>query len=163
MSSDLANLKAACHARTAASESDRINEGESLWIAGLAVAADVGHVGLSMGNGHSVVVSESSILEVTKDKDLYFVRVKAGTTALVRSEIITTLRDNACACSEASPPSSAAKPGGGSGGRQVIPSIGTVTCFTFNSCSDYIDSKGVSRRVCVPAPICHRNDPAGSA
>ena len=66
MSSDrsgLESLKAACHAREGPSESEKISEGESLWLAGLPVPAEAGHVGLSMGEGHSVIVSESSILK----------------------------------------------------------------------------------------------------
>jgi hypothetical protein len=57
MNSDLTDLKNACNARGVVSDSVKISEGESLWIIGLPVTADEGQIGLSMGEGHSLIVS----------------------------------------------------------------------------------------------------------
>jgi hypothetical protein len=160
MNSELANLKAACRAATARNESDRIKDGESLWIAGFPVTADPGHVGLSMGEGHSVVVSESSILEVVKDGELYLVRVRAGTAALVRSEMVATLREDECDCPDTEFSSLAARPAAGSGGRQPVSSVGSLICRRVTFCADYVDAKGYVRRVCVPSLSCRRSGPA---
>jgi hypothetical protein len=103
MNADLDALKAACRPTTAAKDSEKLSEGESFWIMGVPVAAEKGCIGLSMGAGHSVLIKDTSILEVNKNGVQYFVRVKAGTSALVRHETLTTLQSPKCNCSKAAP------------------------------------------------------------
>ena len=142
----LESLKAACNARKIPSDMDKISEGESLWLAGLPVPAETGYIGLSMGQGHSVVFEESSIIEVVKEGDYYLVRVKAGTTAVVRSEGVITLHEKRCSCSQASARSAAGTAGGGRGG---VWNPCNVQCHWELRCS----TSG-RYRVCVPVPIC---------
>ena len=156
MTNDLTSLKAACQARAVASDTEKISEGESFWLAGFAAPAEAGYIGLSMGQGHSVTVAESSILEVVKESDHYLVRVKAGTTALVRSEAVITLQDEKCACSHMSAPtsaqSSARSPastatGGGRNGGVWNPC--NVQCHWELRCG-----QSGRYRFCIPVPVC---------
>lgn len=146
MSNDLTSLKAACHARAVASDVEKISEGESLWLAGLPVPAEAGYIGLSMGQGHSVVLGESSILEVMKEGDRYLVRVKAGTTALVRSEGVITLHEQRCSCSQASAASTAGTAGGG---RGEFWNPCNVQCHWELRCG-----QSGRYRFCIPVPVC---------
>jgi hypothetical protein len=154
MNNHLESLKAACRATGVPSESERIREGETLWLAGFAVPAEAGHIGLSMGEGHAVIVSEASIVEVDKDQDLYLVRVKVGATAFVRTETTTTIRHELCDCSEGSPRSIAAvrtdTGGGGSGSGGFCLPFCDIVAF----CTPYRDKSGRVRRACVLAPVC---------
>lgn len=156
MNSDLEELKAACRARANPSDSDMIREGESVWIMGFPTPADAGHVALSMTDGHAVVVSESSILEVRKDEGRYLVRVRAGTPAVVRSQAVVSLRDTACACA-GEPATSAAANSSGGGGSHPDPKSDTdcwLTCRWFNVCHPYQPKGGGTLRICVPALVC---------
>jgi hypothetical protein len=158
MNDHLESLKAACRARGMLSESERIREGESLWFAGVEIPAEAGHVGLSMGERHSVIVSESSILEVEKEKDteLYFVRVKAGATALVRSEAVMTVSRQHCDCSRAPARTSEQEAGesGGSSGSGGLAGLCDVTCQIGQICAQYTDRAGYVREICVPIIQC---------
>lgn len=154
MTHDLTSLKAACQARTAASDAEKISEGESFWLMGHPVPADAGYISLSMGQGHSVTVAEAAILEVGKEGEHFLVRVQAGTAALVRSEAVITLRDSPCGCAHtpghAAAPSAARPPAGtvgGAGGGVWNPC--NVQCHWEWRC-------GHSGRytVCIPVPIC---------
>jgi hypothetical protein len=155
MNDHLESLKGACRTRGVLSESEKIMEGESLWLAGVAIPAEAGYVGLSMGEGHSVMVSESSILEVEKEKDsaLYFVRVKAGATALVRSEAVMTVSRQHCDCSGAAARTSA-KEAGGNGGSGGLGDLCAVTCQFGQACAQYTDRNGFMREICVPIMVC---------
>lgn len=146
MSNDLTTLKAACHGRAVSSDAEKISEGDSLWLAGQPVPAEAGYIGLSMGQGHSVVLGESSILEVMKEGDRYLVRVKAGTAALVRSEGVITLHEERCSFSEASAPST---PGAAGGGRGEVGDPCNVRCHWELRCG-----QSGRYRVCIPVPIC---------
>jgi hypothetical protein len=156
MNDHLESLKATCR-RGVLNESEKIKEGESVWLAGVAIPAEAGHIGLSMGEHHSVIVSESSILEVQKEKDmeLYLVRVKAGATALVRSEGVMTISRLHCDCSRAPARTSAQEAGGsGSGGSGGLAGACDVTCQFGQACAQYTDRNGFVREVCVPLMVC---------
>lgn len=146
MGNDLTTLKAACHARAVASDVEKISEGESLWIAGLPVQAEAGYIGLSMGQGHSVVIGESSILEAIKEGDRYLVRVKAGTAALVRAEGVITLHEERCSSSQASASSTVGTAGGG---RREFWNPCNVRCHWELRCGE-----SVRYRICIPVPVC---------
>ena len=75
----LDELKAACQAQPSASDAEKVAEGESVWLAGRPVPAERGLIGLSLGDGHATIVSESAVREVVKEEPFYFVRVPAGT------------------------------------------------------------------------------------
>lgn len=156
MNGDFAELRAACQASVVSRDSEKISEGESIWIMGLPVPADAGHIGLSMAEGHRVVVSESSILEVLKDEHRYLVRVKAGTAAVVRSEAVIALRDTGCGCVEEPAKSAMAKPVAAAESHPDPKSDPDcwLTCHWFNVCSPYRTKGGRSLRVCVPALVC---------
>jgi hypothetical protein len=158
MPEELDELRTACHSRPAASEADKISEGESLWMVGSPAAADAGYIGLSMGEGHSVIVSESSILEVVKDNNLYLIRVKADAAVLARVEAVLSLRNTQCACSDASP--TLARPNTG-GGRAPTKDICGCTCVWEFRCAQWIGSNGVPGMFCIPVPVCTSNCTGG--
>lgn len=155
MTHDLTSLKAACQARPAASDPEKIGEGASLWLMGLPVPAEAGCIALSMGPGHTVTVAEASILEVAKEGEHYLVRVKAGTTALARSEAAITLQEGHCACAPACGHAAAAPaaarsstgPVGGAGGRVWNPC--NVQCHWELRCG-----QSGRYRFCIPVPVC---------
>jgi len=94
----LDELKAACQAQPSPSDAEKVAEGESVWLAGRPVPAERGLIGLSLGDGHATIVSESAVREVVKEEPFYFVRVPAGTSVLVRSETVTTVKDESRGC-----------------------------------------------------------------
>ena len=156
MTHDLTSLKAACQARTAASDAEKISEGESFWLMGLPVPAEAGYISLSMGQGHSVTVAEASILEVGKEGEHFLVRVQAGTAALVRSEAVITLRDGPCQCSCSHTP---AHSSGQSAARSPAGTVGGAGGGVWNACNFQCHWEwrcGQSGRytVCIPVPIC---------
>jgi hypothetical protein len=159
MNDHLESLRAACHARGVPSESEKIRDGESFWLAGNAIPAEAGHIGLSMGEGHSVIVSESSILEVGRDGELYFVRVKGETTALVRSEAATTIRHPQCDCSQK--PASITARQAPSGDDRPGPLVGLcdVQCRIDWIDICWWDRNGRERCIHVPLLVCKSRCP----
>jgi hypothetical protein len=158
MSTHLESLKADCHVRGTPSDSEKIREGASVWIAGFAVPAEAGHVGLSIGPNQSVVLSESAIVEVEKDKGLYLVRVKAGTTALVRSEAAATVRQPECDCAHPSSHSLTRQTGGGTSGG-TLGGLCHPVCIPAWECGVYFTSAGEPRMICVPSLKCQSSCP----
>lgn len=163
MSNLLTELKAACHDRKEIPDGDKVLAGELIWLAGRPVATEAGYIGLSMGDGHTVIVSESAVRDVEKDDGMYFVRVPAGSPALVRSEVVTTLRGapHDCGCSETSRGSVAKAAAGGS-----IPGTGSViircplVCRVDMDCSLVLTGTGRVVQVCVPILSCVRECPS---
>jgi hypothetical protein len=168
MSDLMSELSAACHSAKTTSDGDKVNAGESIWLAGRPVATDRGYIGLSMGDGHAVIVSEAAIREVEKEDGVYFVRVQAGTPALVRSEVVTTLRgasrDCGCTGQEEAPGTIARAPGPGgtTGGGPIIIQCPLV-CRIDESCSFVLTRTGRLLRVCVPILSCRRECPSEPA
>jgi len=163
----LDELKAAC-AQPSASDVDKVAEGESVWLAGRPVPAERGLIGLSLGEGHTTIVSVSAIREVVKEEPFYFVRVAAGTSVVVRSETVTTLRDDSrgCGCKESkSPGASVAReaPGGPGGGTGPIIIQCPLVCRIENDCSFHIGRNGRLFRICVPLLFCRRECPSEPA
>jgi hypothetical protein len=160
-------LKAACHGQPSIGDADKVKEGESFWLAGRPIQTERGLIGLSLGEDHAVIVSESAVREVAKDEHLYFVRVAAGTPALVRSERVTTLREEAhgCTCSEAPRTDAVARQAGNTGGPGSGPIIiqCPLVCRIEYSCGFYLDRSGLLRRVCVPFLSCRRECPSEPA
>jgi hypothetical protein len=132
-------------------------EGESFWLAGRAAPAETGSVVLATSDKLSVVVSDASILEVKKDDDLFLVRVKAGHSALVRFEAITTLEapKAKCGCSEtpAQPSTIARINSGGFGHSGAGIVINCFECRVEMQCEFYL-YKGGLHRICVPYLVC---------
>jgi hypothetical protein len=156
MNDHLESLKFSCHAREPLSDSQKIAEGESIWVAGVPVPAESGYIGLSMGEHHSFILSESSILEVEKagDTKLYLVRVKAGAIAIVRAEATMTLTRKHCDCPK--PSRTLEEETGGSGGDLGdLAGICDVTCTIGQACSQWTDRNGFVREVCVPFIVCN--------
>ena len=156
MIAGLKDLKAACRATSTPKDAEKLNEGESLWLLGYPAPADDGQVALAMGDGRSVIVSESSVLEIKKDDALYLVRVKSLSSALVRFEAVTTLRSEPCRCADTPAPAAASKrvgSGSATGGTgPIIP--GCFQCEVEMFCDIYIGKDKRFHKVCVPAPVC---------
>jgi hypothetical protein len=158
----LDDLKAACQAQPSAGDAERVAEGESVWLAGRPVPADRGLIGLSLGDGHTTIVSESAVREVVKEEPFYFVRVPAGTSVLVRSETVTTVRDESrgCGCKDGKGPSDLAAvrqaPGGPGGGTGPIIIQCPLVCRIEMDCSFHLGRNGRLIRICVPLLFCRR-------
>jgi hypothetical protein len=164
----MSELTAACHPAKATSDGEKVNAGESIWLAGRPAATDRGYIGLSMGDGHAVIVSEAAIREVEKEDGVYFVRVQAGTPALVPSEVVTTLRGTSsdCGCKdhEDAPGRIARAPGtGGTTGSGPIIIQCPLVCRVEDSCSFVLTRTGRLLRVCVPILFCRRECPSEPA
>lgn len=161
MSDLLSDLIAACHDRPAASDGEKVSEGETLWLVGQPVPTDKGYIGLSMADGHAVILSEASICEVKKDDNLYFVRVPVGIAVLVRSEAVTTLRsmNGDCRCPEesaASPVTKIARENTGSG--PVIIKC-PLRCSVEYLCDLHLTKSGGLLHICLPYLFCRRECP----
>jgi hypothetical protein len=168
MVSDLmSELAAACHSPAPTSDGEKITAGESIWLSGRPVPTERGFIGLSMGDGHAVVVSQMAVREVEKEDGVYFVRVQAGTSALIRSEVVTTLRGTSseCGCSGQSADSVARTAGGGTtrGGGDPIIIQCPLVCRVDQSCSFVLTKTGRLLRICVPMLICRRECPSQPA
>jgi len=167
MNALLDELKAACHGQPSAGDADKVNEGESLWLAGRPTATERGLIGLSLGDGHAVIVSETAVLEVHKDEPFFFVRVPAGTPALVRSERVTTLKEGAHECGCAEPPrtDAVARRTGGTGGPGGGPIIirCPLVCQVDLKCEFYLGRSGRLMRICIPILACRRECPSEPA
>jgi len=159
MSSDLEDLKSACRASKIRSDSEIIAEGESLWLAGIAIPTEEGYLGLSMAEGHSVIFSESSILEVEKNHGHYLVRVRAGSSAVVRQEATVTLRSQSCECNGTAA-RTVARTNTGTGTGSAGKTTGSIlvdchiTCSLEDFCEDYVDDRGYWRQICIPLLKC---------
>ena len=165
MSELLAELAAACHSAKATPDSEKVSAGESLWLAGRPVATDRGFIGLSMGDGYAVIVSEASIREVEKENGVYFVRVHAGTSALVRSEVITTLRGTSsdCECSERARDVVARTASGANTRTGPVIIECPLVCQVVQQCSLVLTGTGRLIRVCVPILSCRKECPTQPA
>jgi len=163
----LEELKAACQAQASASDAERVAEGESVWLAGRPVPAERGLIGLSLGDGHATIVSESAVREVVKEEPFYFVRVPAGTSVLVRSETVTTVKDESrgCGCKDSKPGVSVAReaPGGPGGGTGPIIIQCPLVCRVETDCSLHLGKTGKLIRICVPLLVCRRECPSEPA
>jgi hypothetical protein len=163
----LEELKAACQAQPSASDAERVAEGESVWLAGRPVPAEPGLIGLSLGDGHATIVSESAVREVVKEEPFYFVRVPAGTSVLVRSETVTTVKyeSRGCGCKDSKPGVSAAReaPGGPGGGTGPIIIQCPLVCRVEMDCSLHLGKTGRLIRICVPLLFCRRECPSEPA
>jgi hypothetical protein len=161
--SELAN---ACQSPAEASDGERITAGESIWLSGRPVPTERGLIGLSMGDGHAVIVSQTAVREVEKEDGVYFVRVEAGASALVRSELVTTLRgaSSECACLGPSQDAVARAAGAGDtgGGGPVIIQCPLV-CRVEESCTLTLTKAGRVLRICVPTLVCRRECPSQPA
>jgi hypothetical protein len=166
MSDLISELAAVCHSAASASDGEKITAGESLWLSGRPVPTERGFIGLSMGDGHAVIVDQTAVREVEKEDGVYFVHVQAGTSALIRSEVVTSLRGTSseCACSGAPDDSLARTAGGGTtgGGGPVIIQCPLV-CRVDQSCSFVLTKTGRLLRICVPMLICRRECPSQPA
>lgn len=165
----LDELKAACHAQPSASDVDRVAEGESVWLAGRPVPAERGLIGLSLGEGHTTIVSESAVREVVKEEPFYFVRVPAGTAVLVRSETLATMRaeSRGCGCTDAKGASATSAlrgaPGGPGGGKGPIIIKCPLVCRYEMDCEWHLGKDGRVMPVCVPILFCRRECPSEPA
>ena len=165
MSNLLAELSAACHSVKATPDGEKVSAGESIWLAGRPVAAERGFIGLSMGEGHTVIVSEASVREVEKENGVYFVRVQAGAPALVRSEVVTTLRDTSSDCGgpERARGAVARTAGVENTGTGPVIIECPLVCRVDPQCSFVLTKTGRLVRVCVPILSCRRECPSQPA
>ena len=166
----LDELKAACHDQPSAGDTDKVTEGESFWLAGMPVATERGLLGLSLGEGHAVIISEAAVREVHKEEPYFFVRVAAGTSAIVRSERVTTLTEGShtCGCGEAPRTDGFARragasgaPGGPGGGPIIIQC--PLVCRVEEVCDFYLGRSGRLMRICIPMLSCRRECPSEPA
>jgi hypothetical protein len=161
----LAELATACAAATATPDREKVSEGESMWLAGQPVATEQGYIGLSMGDGHAVIVSAGSVREVEKENGRYLVRIPVGTPALVRSEAVTTLRkpSHECGCSHSSADAVARTAGGGNTGTGPVIIQCPLVCRVEPVCSLVLTNKGRILEICVPMLSCRRECPSQPA
>jgi hypothetical protein len=156
MTDALRELRAACKDSSATTLEKKLADGEAIWIRGLAVPAESGHVALSMSEGHSMTVPESAVLEVVRDGSHFLVRVRSGTPVLARVERVMTLQsgNQSCDCdSEATPDAVARQSGSGSSGSAATSKV-TVWCYGVRHCVPWTDKDGLTREFCVVYPVC---------
>jgi hypothetical protein len=162
----LDELKAACQGQPSARDAEKVSEGETFWISGRPVPADTGLIGLSMGDGQAVLIDATAVREVEKDGDIFLVRVAAGTSALVRFEQVTTLKDTSgeCGCSDTHETKTMARTSGGPGsGTGPIIIQCPLVCSIVWICGFYLGGGGRVRRICVPTLSCRRECPSEPA
>lgn len=167
MNALLDELRAACHDQPSTDDAEKVDQGESIWLAGRATATDRGLIGLSLGEGYVVIVSEAAVREVFKDESFFFVRVPAGTSALVRSERVTTLKGEShpCGCGDTTGIDATARRAGGTGGPGGGPIViqCPLVCRVEETCGLYQTRSGRLMRVCVPILSCRRECPSEPA
>jgi hypothetical protein len=98
MDKHLDELKRLCRAEVSRSDAERINEGESIWLAGRPAAADNGFIGIAQDEDIRTIIREQDVKEVRKEGDLYLVRISTDANVIVRYERVTKAKPAACGC-----------------------------------------------------------------
>jgi hypothetical protein len=98
MDKDLDELKRACRGEASRSDAERINEGESIWLAGRPAAAENGFIGIAQDEDIRTIIREQDVKEVRKEGDVYLVRISTEANVLVRYERLTKARPAECGC-----------------------------------------------------------------
>jgi hypothetical protein len=98
MDKRLDELKRACRAELSHSDSQRIDEGESIWLAGRPAAAEDGFISIAQDENIRTIIREQDVQEVRKEGDFYLVRVSTEANLLVRYERVTKAKPTECGC-----------------------------------------------------------------
>jgi hypothetical protein len=75
MDKHLDGLKRACRAERSHSDTERIDEGESIWLAGRQAAGEVGFISIAQDEDIRTIIREQDVQEVRKEGDFYLVRI----------------------------------------------------------------------------------------
>lgn len=94
----LDELKRACREEMSHTDSERIKEGESVWLAGTPAAAENGFISIAQDANIRTIIREQDILEVRKEGDFYLVRISTEANVLVRYEQVTKAKPAECGC-----------------------------------------------------------------
>lgn len=117
-------LKRLCRAEVSRSDGERINEGESIWLAGRPAAAENGYIAIAQDEDIRTIIPEQDVKEVRKERDLYLVRISTDTNVLVRYERVTKPKPADCGCEAPSDVAAGTTDQAGSIARQSGPSTG---------------------------------------
>jgi hypothetical protein len=98
MDKHLDELKRACRAERSHSDGDRIDEGESIWLAGRPAAADDGFISIAQDEDIRTIIREQDVREVRKEGDLFLVRISTEANVIVRYERVTKAKPSECGC-----------------------------------------------------------------
>jgi hypothetical protein len=98
MNQHLDELKRACKAAVKRSDSQRIDQGESTWFFGRPAPADAGFIAISQDEYIRTIIREEDVQEVSKEGDIYFVKVSTDANVLVRYESVTKAKPVECGC-----------------------------------------------------------------
>jgi hypothetical protein len=98
MDKELDELRRLCRAAVSRSDTERINEGESIWLAGRPAAAENGFIAIAQDEDIRTIIREEDVKEVRKEDDLYLVRISTDANVLVRYERVTKAKPAACGC-----------------------------------------------------------------
>jgi hypothetical protein len=131
----LDELKRACRDEMSHTDSERIKEGESVWLAGRPAAAESGFVSIAQDANIRTIIREQDIQEVRKEGEVFLVRISTEANVLVRYEQVTKAKPAECGC--AAPdgetegePGSIARQIGGSTGPFGVP-LGPCRLFIY--------------------------------
>ena len=94
----LDELKRACREEMSHTDSERIKEGESVWLAGTPASAENGFISIAQDANIRTIIREQDILEVRKEGDFYLVRISTEANVLVRYEQVTKAKPAECGC-----------------------------------------------------------------
>jgi hypothetical protein len=98
MDRDLEELKRACRSELSHSDAERIDEGESIWLAGRPAAAEDGFISIAQDEYIRTIIREQDVQEVRKEGEFYLVRVSTEAKLLVRYERVTKAKPMECSC-----------------------------------------------------------------
>jgi hypothetical protein len=98
MDKHLDELRRACRVELGHSDSQRIDEGESTWLAGRPAAAEDGFISIAQDENIRTIIREQDVQEVRKEGDFYLVRVSTEANLLVRYERVTKAKPAECGC-----------------------------------------------------------------
>ena len=88
MAGNIDELKKACATASAGTDSDRLQDGETMWLAGRPAPSSDGTVALSVSDTVTLTLKESDVLDVAKQRNTYLVKVSVDANVLFRQEVM---------------------------------------------------------------------------
>jgi len=144
----LKELHSACNTKKNISDEEIIETGKTIWIGGKPTYSTKGTIALKTGLNENIVINEKDILEVDKNKDMFFIKVRLGSKIIYRLEIIGEVRpDDNCNCKDEKPEVIPQQRGNSAPGN-------TLKCSYVWECASWIDKNGNLQDFCIPKPVC---------
>jgi hypothetical protein len=137
-----AAIKAAHPKTQAITDQEKLETGETIWIAGWSAFSENGILAIQINDMQTIVIKETDVLEVNKDKNLFLFKIRTGTNFIHRLETISKFHPESeeCNCEQHAVQTAATNE-----------SIMSVFAYTIKSrCRIVVDEDGHGHKVCEP-------------